>query len=61
MDLVATDKKGQYVKDLGPKDFQVFENKKLQEIKSFSPPGEARDLRAQPSRITLCSSSTTPR
>ena len=55
VDLVATDKKGQYVKDLGPKDFQVFEDKKLQEIKSFSPPGEARGPQgpAQPHYIVL--------
>ena len=55
VDVVATDRKGEYVKDLGPQDFQVFEDKKLQEIKSFSPPGEARSPQgpSQPRYIVL--------
>ena len=55
VDVVATDKKGEYVKDLGAKDFRVFEDKNPQEITSFSPPGEARSPQgpSQPRYIVL--------
>ncbi|HUE05291.1 MAG TPA: VWA domain-containing protein, partial [Bryobacteraceae bacterium] len=36
VDAVVTDKKGQYVRDLEQKDFQVWEDKKEQKITSFS-------------------------
>jgi VWFA-related protein len=36
VDSVVTDKKGQYVRDLGMKDFKVWEDNKEQTIKTFS-------------------------
>ena len=36
VDAVVTDKKGQYVRDLGQKDFHVLEDNKEQKITSFS-------------------------
>ena len=36
VDAVVTDKKGTYVRDLGMKDFKVWEDNKEQQIKSFS-------------------------
>jgi VWFA-related protein len=40
VDVIATDKKGGYVKDLEAKEFQVFEDNRQQEITSFSRPAE---------------------
>jgi VWFA-related protein len=42
VDVIATDKKGEYVKDLDVKEFQVFEDKQPQVITSFSRPEEGR-------------------
>ena len=42
VDVIATNKKGEYIKDLEVKEFQVFEDNQQQEITSFSPPGEAQ-------------------
>jgi VWFA-related protein len=42
VDLVATGKNNEYVKDLDAKEFQVFEDNKEQQITSFSRPAEAR-------------------
>jgi VWFA-related protein len=36
VDTIVTDKKGNYIGDLGQKDFRVWEDNKEQEIKSFS-------------------------
>jgi VWFA-related protein len=36
VDAVVTDKKGNYVRDLGMKDFKVWEDNKEQQVKSFS-------------------------
>ncbi len=36
VDVIVTDKKGNYVHDLTPKDFEVFEDNKQQEIANFS-------------------------
>jgi VWFA-related protein len=49
VDVVATDAKGQPVKDLEPKDFSVFENGKQQKISDFAfhHPGELRTAAAQ--------------
>lgn len=40
VDVIATNKKGEYVKDLDVKEFRVFEDKKEQVIASFSRAGE---------------------
>src|SRR5208282_2051296 len=40
VDLIATDKKGQYIKDLDVKEFQVLEDNQPQAITSFSRPEE---------------------
>jgi VWFA-related protein len=49
VDVVATDAKGQPVKDLEPKDFSVFENRKQQKISDFAfhHPEEMRTVAAQ--------------
>jgi VWFA-related protein len=49
VDVVATDAKGQPVKDLEPKDFSVFENGKQQKISDFAfhHPGQMRTVAAQ--------------
>ena len=49
VDVVATDAKGQPVKDLEPKDFSVFENAKQQRISDFAfhHPEEMRTVAAQ--------------
>lgn len=40
VDVIATDKKGGYIKDLEAKEFQVFEDNRPQEITTFSRPAE---------------------
>ena len=42
VDVIATDKKGEYIKDLEMKDFQVLEDNQPQAITSFSRAGEGR-------------------
>jgi VWFA-related protein len=55
LDVIATDKKGNYIKDLQVKEFQVFEDNKLQVITSFSPAGEPQGPNgpSQPRYIVL--------
>jgi VWFA-related protein len=55
VDVIATDKKGGYIKDLEVKEFQVFEDNRQQEITSFSRPVEAQGPRgpSQPGYIVL--------
>jgi VWFA-related protein len=55
VDVVATDKKGGYIKDLEMKEFQVFEDNQQQEITSFSRPVEAQGPQrpSQPRYIVL--------
>ncbi len=55
VDVIATDKKGGYIKDLEMKEFQVLEDNRPQEITSFSRPVEARGPQAptQPRYIVL--------
>jgi VWFA-related protein len=55
VDVVATDKKGGYIKDLETKEFQVFEDNQRQEITSFSRPVEAQGPQrpSQPRYIVL--------
>jgi len=40
VDVIATDKKGGYVKDLEAKEFQVFEDNRQQQVTTFSRPAE---------------------
>ena len=60
VDVIATDKKGGYIKDLEVKEFQVFEDNRPQEITSFSRPVELRVLKGQASLAISCSSLMTP-
>src|SRR5271157_3206371 len=55
VDVVATDKKGGYIKDLDAKDFQVFEDNKQQAISSFARGAAAQGPNgpAQPRYIVL--------
>jgi len=55
VDVVATDKKGGYIKDLEAKDFLVFEDNRQQQITSFSPPVELQGPQrpSQPRYIVL--------
>ena len=54
VDAVVTDKKGNYVRDLKQKDFEVFEDGKKQSIKSFSFEADpASPLNSQPRYLVL--------
>jgi VWFA-related protein len=55
VDVIATDKQGEYIKDLEVKDFQVFEDRKPRAIASFSRAGEAQGPNgpSQPRYIVL--------
>jgi VWFA-related protein len=55
VDVIATDKKGGYIKDLEVKEFQVFEDNQRQEITTFSRPQEAQGPQrpTQPRYIVL--------
>ncbi len=55
VDVIATDKKGRYIKDLDVKELEVLEDNQPQVISSFSRAGEGRGPRApiQPRYIVL--------
>lgn len=48
VDVIATDKKGSYIQDLGAKDFRVYEDDKEQAIASFSRAADPREAGGTP-------------
>jgi len=60
VDVIATDKKGAYIKDLEVKEFEVLEDNQPQVIASFSRPRRVRVLKGRASLAISCSFSMTP-
>ena len=60
LDVIATDKKGAYIKDLDVKEFEVLEDNQPQVIASFSRAGEGGVLKGRASLAISCSFSMTP-
>jgi len=59
VDVVVTDKKGNYVRDLTAKDFHVFEDNKEQKLKSFSPATDGAQASDQKRFVVLFFDTTT--